>query len=80
MLFRSGMVYKHGFEKEAHDRFLRLVQKLPFKMAVSNYRDEENVYDRYLNKENGWRSLEFDACTTIGGNREDRTEVLWMNY
>ena len=78
--YNPGMVYKHGFEKEAHDRFLRLVQKLPFKMAVSNYRDEENVYDRYLNKENGWRSLEFDACTTIGGNREDRTEVLWMNY
>ncbi len=78
--YTPGMVYSHGFKKEDHARFLGLVQKLPFKMAVSNYRDKENVYDGYLNKENRWRSLEFDAYTTIGGKKADRKEVLWMNY
>lgn len=78
--YNPGMVYNHGFEYDDHTHLLERVQELPFNIAVSNYRDSNKVYDSYLNKENGWHSLEFDAYTTISGRKEDRTEVLWMNY
>lgn len=78
--YNPGMVYKHGFGYDDHKRLLGLVQSLPFKAAVSNYRDNNSVYDSYLNEENGWHSLEFETFTPVGGVARDRTEVLWMNY
>lgn len=78
--YNPGMVYKHGFGYDDHKRLLGLVQSLPFKVAVSNYRDNNSVYDSYLNEENGWHSLEFETFTPVGGAARDRTEVLWMNY
>jgi len=76
-----GMVYDYGFRYDDHKKLLGMVQKLPFKIAVSNYRDKTGIYDSYLNKDNGWHSIEIETKTTVGNSKDrDRTEVLWMNY
>lgn len=78
--YNPGRVYKQSWTRDEHEFFLRKIQNAKCKIVVSNYRDEENLYDRYLNAANGWSYTEFETKTTVSQNAADRTEVLWYNF
>lgn len=78
--YNPGIVYKNYWTYSEHEMFLRKIQIANCKMLVSNYRDRTRLYDRYLNSDYGWKSIEYNTVTTIGGGASSRTEVLWYNY
>lgn len=78
--YNPGVVYKNYWTYSEHEMFLRKIQMADCKMLVSNYRDRTRLYDRYLNSDYGWKSMEYNTVTTVGGGSSSRTEVLWYNY
>lgn len=78
--YNPGSIYKHFWTYEEHELFLSLIQNTKCKILVSNYRDSTCLYDKYLNADYGWRSIEFETKTTVAGLGKERTEVLWYNY
>lgn len=74
-----GSTYKQSSTYEQHELFLKVIYKAKCKLLVSNYDTE--LYNKYLNKENGWNRIEFETKTSVGGKKDNkRTEVLWYNY
>ncbi|MBU3101918.1 MULTISPECIES: DNA adenine methylase [Clostridium] len=74
-----GEIYKDSFTYEDHEIFLKTIYKGKCKMLVSNYNTE--LYNKYLNADNGWRSVQVDTTTGVGGIKGNgRMEVLWYNY
>ncbi len=74
-------VYKtSGFDKKKQEELVNILCDKTYNMLVSNYRDEESIYDTCLSLEKGWEAYEYQTITTVGGNASDRTEVLWINY
>lgn len=63
-----------------HIELLEKIKATDCMMMVSNYRDENRLYDTYLSEQNGWRTIEFETKTTISNVNMDRTEVLWKNF
>ena len=63
-----------------HIELLEKIKDTDCMMMVSNYRDENRLYDTYLSEQNGWRTIEFETKTTISNVNMDRTEVLWKNF
>ena len=78
--YNPGKVYKNYWTYTEHELFLQKIQMTKCKILVSNYRDRTRLYDRYLNSEYGWKSIEYNTYTTINGRASARTEVLWYNY
>lgn len=78
--YNPGIVYKNYWTYSEHESFLKKIQMAQCKMLVSNYRDRTRLYDRYLNSDFGWKSLEYETVTTVGRGAKSRTEVLWYNY
>lgn len=78
--YNPGRVYKASWTRDEHESFLQKIQKAKCKFVVSNYRDEENLYDSYLNAENGWNYIEYETTTTVSTIAADRTEVVWYNF
>ena len=78
--YNPGIVYKNYWTYSEHESFLKKIQMAQCKMLVSNYRDRTSLYDRYLNSDFGWKSLEYETVTTVGRGAKSRTEVLWYNY
>lgn len=78
--YNPGIIYKNFWTYEEHELFLTLIQNAKCKILVSNYRDSSGLYDKYLNTDFGWKSIEFETKTTVAGLGNERTEVLWYNY
>lgn len=79
-----GKLYKQSWSPEEHVKFLKSIQKAKCKLLVSGYNYENNLYDHYLNAENGWKKLEYPTMTSASSGTESytryRTECLWYNY
>lgn len=74
-----GTIYKDSFTYEDHEKFLKVIYKAKCKILISNYDTE--LYNKYLNENNGWRRIEVPTKTSVGGKEDnERTEVLWYNY
>ena len=74
-----GKVYKQSFDYEDHEEFLKIIQKAKCKLLVSNY--DVDLYNDYLTKPLGWKRIEYDTKTSVGGKKNNgRTEILWYNY
>ena len=72
-----GSLYNNFWTEQEHNNFIDLLKDVKCKVMVSNY--ESKVYNR-LSEEYGWKSLEVDTITTVGGNNSLRKEILWYNY
>lgn len=74
-----GKVYKQFFDYDDHEEFLKIIQKAKCKLLVSNY--DVDLYNHYLTKPLGWKRIEYDTKTSVGGKKNNgRTEILWYNY
>lgn len=74
-----GTVYKESFSYEDHETLLKAIYKAKCKILISNYDTE--LYNKYLSEKNGWRKVEFQTTTSVGGKKDNkRIEVLWYNY
>lgn len=78
--YNPGLLYKTGgFTYKHQEDFLQLLYDKPYKMLVSNYNN--SLYQKYLNINNGWKYIEYETKTTVGGSKDNnRTEILWYNY
>lgn len=74
-----GTPYKASFTYEDHEAFLKAICHAQCRVIVSNY--DLILYNNYLNSDNGWKRIEFETKTSVGGKQDNRrTEVLWYNY
>jgi site-specific DNA-adenine methylase len=74
-----GKKYKNFWTKEQHEGFVKAIsdERCKCKIMVSNY--DSDIYN-ILDREYGWRRIEFETTTPVGGSQAPRTEVLWLNY
>lgn len=75
----SADAYEHEMTLEQHLEMLDLLTKLEGKFMLSGY--PSKLYGRYA-KKHGWRSemLTQDCKSSAKKEKEERTEVIWMNY
>ena len=74
-----GKIYTASFNYEDHENFVKCISNAKCKILVSNY--DIILYDKYLTKEKGWRRIEYETTTSVGGKKNNRRrEVLWYNY
>lgn len=74
-----GTLYKDSFDREDHEVLLKAIYRAKCKILISNY--DVELYNRYLNRDNGWSRTEFKTNTTVGNKKDNtRIEVLWYNY
>lgn len=73
--------YAEPFSADDHKRLLQMLLKedTKAKILISNYNND--IYNKYLTEEKGWKKFEIETYTSIGGKKDNkRTEVLWYNY
>ncbi len=74
-------LYRHGFTKADHVRFLATCNAVKGKVTISGYANK--LYNAALPKTK-WRRLEVSKASamtkTNGDGKPQRLEVLWMNY
>jgi DNA adenine methylase len=62
-------------KRQQHEELLAALRACRAKVLLSNYPND--LYDSTLAD---WHRLQIKTWTGQGGSREDRTEVVWMNY
>lgn len=73
--------YAEQFSANDHKRLLEMLLKkdTKAKILISNYNND--IYNKYLTEENGWKKFEIETYTSVGSKKDNkRTEVLWYNY
>lgn len=74
-----GTVYKASFDYEAHEYFVKAICNAKCKMLVCNY--DLILYNAYLTEDKGWKRIEFETTTSVGGKVGNRrNEIIWYNY
>lgn len=76
---KDKKIYKHEMTNEDHERFLKTCLICKGKMMISGY--DSDMYNDYLS---GWYKKEIKVKLHMDNSqlrdKQDRTEVLWMNY
>lgn len=83
-LMGSKKVYRFNMSEEQQIEFMQLIYRAKCKLLVSGYRNEqgEDLYDKWLSKENGW----YCVCVTnkhkaSSGKKDTKAkEWVWYNY
>lgn len=74
-----GSTYKFSSDFDAHELLLKTICNARAKILISNY--DLPLYNKYLTTAGGWRKIEIDTKTTVGGTKDNkRKEILWYNY
>lgn len=72
-------IYNRSFDYDMHEKLALMIQNAKAHILLSNY--DVSPYKDLLTEENGWRRIEFETVTSVGGQKDNkRTEVLWYNY
>lgn len=76
---KDTKLYKHEMSKEDHLRLLKICVVSNSKIMLSGYNS-----DMYNDLLSNWKKKEFHVTTSMANtniqDREERTEVIWMNY
>lgn len=79
--YNPGLIYKNGWSRADHERFLNKIQDAKCKMLISNYVDEYDLYDTMLcGHSSKWKRIDYETYTSVSNNNKLRTECLWYNY
>lgn len=70
----SNQEYDCEMTDEQHEKMLQKTITMKSKIMVSGY--ESELYEKYLNKNNGWCKIIFESPNA----KSNAKEVLWMNY
>lgn len=72
-------IYNRSSDFQDHELLATLIQNAKAKIILSNY--DVSPYKDYLDETHGWRRIEFETTTSVGGKEDNlRTEVIWRNY
>lgn len=77
-------LYEVRFDEDKQIEMLKLIQDAKAKIILCGYRGASFLYDRYLNKDNGWHCYLVDgeilkACQNTE-NKDFAQEFVWTNY
>jgi len=74
-----GSTYKFSSDYDAHELLLKTICEAKARILISNY--DVDLYNQYLTPERGWKKMEFETSTSVGGLKDNkRVEILWWNY